>query len=402
MRKHSHKLSQKEHAMGGVFFVAFIAFFYVGITATILSFTHSTPIKNILLSETATSTALFETFPETETFPPVTHVQIPAAVKAAYMSACVASTPTMRDRVINLINTTEINSIVIDVKDSTGIMSYKASDPALLGTDGTAGCRIFHLRELLSLLHKDNVYIIGRISVFQDEYSAKQRPEIAIKNKKTGGLWKDSGGKVWIDAGSKDTWDYTVALAKDAYSQGFDEINFDYVRFPSDGKLSDMILPISGTNEKSEVIKSFFEFLNTEMKTAGITTSADLFGMTTTSSDDLNIGQILESALSNFDYVSPMVYPSHYPKGFNGWSNPNAHPYDVIHFVMKAGADRAIAASTTPLKIRPWLQDFSLGTPKYGKKEVEEQIQATYDAGLTSWMLWDPSNQYAGGALLRE
>ncbi len=401
MRKHLHTLPQKEHVMGGVFFVAFIAFFYAGITTTVLSFTRTAPIKNILLSSNAKGTAIFEMLPETEIFPLVTHTQTPPAVKAAYMSACVASTPSLRDKVINLINTTEINSIVIDVKDSTGMMSYKADDPALFGTIGTE-CRIFHIRELISLLHKDNVYVIGKISVFQDEYSAKQHPEIAIKSKKTGGLWKDSGGKVWIDANSKDTWDYTVAIANDAYAQGFDEINFDYIRFPSDGKLSDMVLPISGTAEKSEVIKSFFEFLNNKMKKEGIITSANLFGMTTTSSDDLNIGQVLESALSTFDYVSPMVYPSHYPKGFGGWSNPNAHPYEVIHFVMKAGADRAIAASTTPLKLRPWLQDFSLGAPKYGKKEVEEQIQATYDAGLTSWMLWDPSNQYAGGALLRE
>jgi hypothetical protein len=124
--------------------------------------------------------------------------------------------------------------------------------------------------------------------------------------------------------------------------------------------------------------------------------------MTTTATDDLNIGQVLENALPYFDYIAPMVYPSHYPDGFHGWTNPNAHPYDLIQYVMKSGVDRAIVASTTPLKLRPWLQDFSMGTPSYGKKEVEDQIQAVYDVGLTSWMLWDPSNKYAGGALLKE
>jgi hypothetical protein len=401
MRRLLHKLPQKKHVVRGIFFVASIALLYAGATAIILSFNRSVPIKNILLSSNATSTAIFETFQAVPTFPSVVHVQTPVAVKAAYMSACVASTPSERGRVINIINTTEINSIVIDVKDATGLMSYEADDPSLR-SDAGIGCRISDMRGLISLLHRNNVYVIGRIAVFQDPYRAERNPELAVKSGKTGGLWEDRKGMTWVDANSKEIWDYTVAIAKDAYAQGFDEINFDYIRFPSDGDISDMVFPLSGTTSKSIIIKDFFEYLNSQMKTAGITTSADVFGMTTTVTGDLNIGQVLESALLNFDYVSPMVYPSHYPKGFDGWSNPNAHPYEIISFVLKAGADRAITASTTPLKLRPWLQDFSLGSPPYGKREVEDQIRATYDVGLTSWMLWDPSNKYAGGALLRE
>lgn len=401
MRRLPHVSSQKEHVVGGVFLIASIALFYAGATSVILSFSHHSSVKNLLLSANATSTEVFETIPDVEMFPPVTHVQTPVAVKAAYMSACVASTPSLRDRVINLINTTEINSLVLDIKDSSGVISYKTDNPSLQTSLGE-GCRISRLRELISTLHKNNVYVIGRIAVFQDAFRAEQQPDIAVKSKTTGLLWKDNGGKTWIDPSSTDMWEYTVALAKDAHSQGFDEINFDYIRFPSDGKLQDMVFPISGTVQKKVVTKSFFEYLSNEMRTEGITTSADVFGMTTTSGDDLNIGQELTVVLQNFDYVAPMVYPSHYPKGFGGWANPNAHPYDVIYFVMKAGADRAIEEGTSPLKLRPWLQDFSLGAPTYGKKEVEDQIRATYDAGLTSWMLWDPSNKYAGGALLRE
>ncbi len=401
MRRFSHASSQKEHVVGGIFLIASIAFFYAGATSVILSVTRNAPIKNLLLSSNATSTELFETIPEVEMYPPVTHVQTPAAVKAAYMSACVASTPSLRDKVIHLINTTEINSLVLDIKDSTGVVSYKTDNPSLQ-TTLSEGCRISHLRELIATLHKNNVYVIGRIAVFQDAFRAEQQPDIAIKSKTSGRVWEDSAGKAWIDPSSADMWEYTAALAKDAYSQGFDEINFDYIRFPSDGKLQDMVFPISGNTPKEAVTKSFFEYLSNEMRTAGITTSADVFGMTTTSEDDLNIGQELAIVLQNFDYVAPMVYPSHYPKGFGGWANPNAHPYDVIYFVMKAGADRAIAGGTSPLKLRPWLQDFTLGAPTYGKKEVEDQIRATYDAGLTSWMLWDPSNKYAGGALLPE
>ncbi|MFA5830457.1 MAG: putative glycoside hydrolase [Candidatus Paceibacterota bacterium] len=401
MRRLLHKLPQKKHVVRGIFFIASLAFFYAGVTAVILAFNRSVSIKTILLSSNATSSAVFEILPEVPVFPPVAHVQTPVAVKAAYMSSCIASTPSERDRVINIINTTEINSIVIDVKDATGRMSYKADDSSLL-SDGKTGCRISDMRRLISLLHRDNVYVIGRVAVFQDPYRAERNPELAVKSKTTGGLWEDRKGMTWVDPNSKEVWEYTVAIAKDAYSQGFDEINFDYIRFPSDGNIQDMVFPLSGTSSKPIIIKSFFEYLNSQMKTAGIPTSADVFGMTTTVTGDLNIGQVLESALLNFDYVSPMVYPSHYPKGFDGWANPNAHPYDLVLSVMKAGSDRAITAGATPLKLRPWLQDFSLGSPAYGKREVEDQIRATYDAGLTSWMLWDPSNKYAGGALLRE
>ncbi len=333
---------------------------------------------------------------------PVLHVKIPDAVKAIYMSSCVAATSDFRDRVINIANTTEINSIVIDIKDNTGMISYPSKKSELLQVQNSGSCRINDIRGLIAMLHESNIYVIGRIAVFQDPYFVKIHPELAVRKASNMTIWKDRNGAEWLDAGSHIVWDYAMLIARDAYSEGFDEINFDYIRYPSDGDLQDISFPVSGTSTKAEVIKGFYSYVNNEMKTSGITTSADVFGMTTTSSDDLNIGQLLESAVLNFDYVAPMVYPSHYPKGFNDWSNPNAHPYDLIKFVMTKGVEKTLMASTTPLKLRPWLQDFTMGSPKYGKKEVEQQIQATYDSGLTSWMLWDPSNKYAGGALLRE
>jgi len=289
---------------------------------------------------------------------------------------------------------------MIDIKDYSGRISYEVTDPGLRAT-GAVEKRIRDIRGLLSELHSQNIYVIGRIAVFQDQYFASSTPEDAVKSKSTGKLWQDYKGMRWIDPSSKKMWNFVVATAKDAYSQGFDEINFDYIRYPSDGKISDMSFPLSGDRPKTEIIKEFFQYLNGQMKTAGITTSADIFGLTTTSKNDLNIGQVLEVALANFDYVSPMVYPSHYPDGFQGYSNPAEHPYEVIQYAMKSGVTRAIAASTTPLKLRPWLQDFDMGAT-YDKKEVEAQIQATYDVGLTSWMLWDTSCKYKGGALLPE
>jgi hypothetical protein len=381
-----------------------LSFFYAGAMALFTPLNYEAPVPSARNAQQEIGNEpqdIGNKIQEIAPLPPVVHVKTPDAVKAIYMSSWVAGTPSVRERVIGIVNHTEANSMVIDIKDYSGRISYEVTDPELQKI-GSVEERIPDIRELLTRLHEDNIYVIGRIAVFQDPYFVKLHPEFAVKSKRIGGVWKDNKGITWLDASSKEVWDYTIAIAKDAHEVGFDEINFDYIRFPSDGDIRDMVFPISGTRPKPEVIKEFFAYLDSHMKTAGITTSADIFGMTTTAPDDLNIGQVLENALPYFDYLAPMVYPSHYPNGFHGWANPNAHPYDLIQYVMKSGVDRAITASTTPLKIRPWLQDFSMGVPAYGKKEVEDQIQAVYDVGLTSWMLWDPSNKYKGGALLKE
>jgi len=200
-------------------------------------------------------------------------------------------------------------------------------------------------------------------------------------------------------------WDYTVALARESYNIGFDELNFDYIRFPSDGNMQDIYFPFSENDiitdpdfGKAKVIKSFFAYLDEGLSDTGAVLSADLFGMTTTNKDDLNIGQLIEDADSHFEYIAPMVYPSHYPPTFNGYQNPALMPYEVVKFSMEEGIKRLIAASSTPLKLRPWLQDFDLGAI-YDEEKVRAQKQAVYDAGLTSWMLWDPAVQYTRSAL---
>ena len=330
-----------------------------------------------------------------------THVKTPDAVKAIYMSACVAGTPSWRDSLLKMIDETELNSLVIDIKDYTGTISFQTENPILKENLGT-GCKVKDMREFVEKLHKHNVYVIGRVTVFQDPYYTKKHPESAVKSLATGGIWKDHKGLAFIDVGAKDYWDYVIALAKDSYNAGFDEINFDYIRFPSDGNMKDTNFTfLPATSTKADSVKHFWEYLHSNLKDTGMVTSADLFGMTTTNKDDLNIGQVLENALPNFDYVAPMVYPSHYPKGFNGWSNPNEHVYGVVNFSMSHAVDRANLASTSPLKLRPWLQDFDYGG-NYGEAEVRAQMKATYDTGLTSWMLWDPSNKYTKEALLKE
>lgn len=336
-----------------------------------------------------------------------THVDTPKAVKAIYMTSWVAGTPDFREKLVKIAGETEINSIIIDIKDYTGRIAFNVEDPSLQEV-GAVENRIPDIREFIKRLHDKNIYVMGRISVFQDPYYVSKYPEFAVKRESDGEVWEDYKGISWLDAGSKEVWDYTVAIAKEAYKNGFDELNFDYIRFPSDGDMNDIYYPFSEEKViadpaygKAEVMREFFKYLSEELKDIDAVTSADMFGMVTTNPDDLNIGQVLEYAEPYFDYIAPMTYPSHYPAGFNGYPNPNKEVYGVIKYSMDEAVRRMNEASSTPSKIRPWLQDFDYGG-NYDIAEVRAQIQAVYDAGLTSWMLWDPANIYTKDALLKE
>ena len=352
-----------------------------------------------IVSDVTDSTPVVEEIKEPEFV--VTHIKTPEPVKAIYMTSWVASTPSIAKKVIEVVDTTEANALVIDIKDYTGNVSFVSGDPRL-ADEGVEENRIKNIKEFIGELHKKNIYVIGRVAVFQDPHLVKKRPELAVKtasNKNT--VWKDRKGITWLDAGSQEVWDYAVLIGEVSYDVGFDEINYDYIRFPSDGNMKDIYYPISEGKSKPEVLKSFFSYLNDTIRKKGIPISADLFGMVTTNTDDLNIGQVLENTLPYVDFVAPMVYPSHFPPTWNGLKNPAANPYDVIHYSMGKAVERAKAMGEDPLKLRPWLQDFNLGAT-YTKEMVRDQIQATYDVGLTSWMIWDPSNTYTPGGLLKE
>jgi hypothetical protein len=351
-----------------------------------------------------------------------THIDTPAAVRGIYMTSCVASMPTLRSKLADLIHETELNSVVIDIKSFDGHISFEPKDEELKKAMG--GCFVKDMQDFIDSLHEKNIYVIGRVASFQDSLRVKSHPELAVKKASaTSTVWGDHKGIPWIDASAKPHWDYLVSIAEESHAIGFDEINFDYIRFPSDGNMKDIYYPWSGTKNKSEVMKSFFEYLSQRLKPQGITISADLFGMTTTNTDDLNIGQVLEYALPNFDYIAPMVYPSHYPVGFMGFSDPNKHVYEIVFYSMKTAADRAAATTTvvylpdarigtsTPAlyskpsfdkkKLRPWLQDNNYPVT-YTAEMVRAQIKAAYDAGLDSWMLWNAGNRYTRGALEAE
>lgn len=359
--------------------------------------------------------------------PQAAHVPLPEAVKALYMTACVVGTKDFRQDLVDLVEETELNSIIIDIKDFSGTISFAPQDPELKKAWDAAQCGTSDMREFIAELHSKGIYVIGRITVFQDPFYTALHPDLAVKRASDGATWKDHKGLSFIDVGAKPYWEYILTLSRESYEIGFDELNFDYVRFPSDGNMQDIhfthsasIISANPGVGKQIALEKFFQYLDAELRgdlpadtSVRPLISADLFGMTTTNTDDLNIGQVQERALPYFDFIGPMVYPSHYPNGFNGWANPNDYPYELIHFVMSEGVKRIddmLAATSTPAEVkakihrqqlRPWIQDFDYGGD-YGPTEVREQIQATYDVGLTSWMLWAPSNRYTRGALKEE
>lgn len=356
--------------------------------------------------------------------PLVAHQKTPEPVKAIYMTACVAGSSARRAELTRLIQETELNSVVIDIKDYSGYLSFLPEDPALAPL-AAPQCLASDMKEFLASLHKKNIYVIGRITVFQDPVLTKARPDLAVKKRSDGTTWKDYKGLSFTDPGSREVADYIIAIAQASYAIGFDELNFDYIRFPSDGPMNDIAFSWSEGRKKSEVLEDFFIYLAAQLKPTAAMISVDLFGMTTTNYDDLNIGQVIEKAAPHFDFISPMVYPSHYPPHFLGMDNPNHYPYEVVKYSMSEAVKRFLATTTKvalmgkePLstttrpflypkesfpiqKLRPWLQDFDYGG-NYDVKEVRAQIQAVYDSGLTSWMLWAPSNNYTRGALLSE
>jgi len=373
--------------IGGIASVALFSFIYFGPVMSVEIY--KAPIKE----QVATPK---------DVFVPI-RMKTPEAVKAVYMSQCVAGTPSFREYIATLIEETELNSVIIDIKDYTGKIAFPTDNPALVASVSDQ-CGAHDMKEFVKSLNERGIYVIGRITVFQDPFYSKLHPELAIKKASaTSTVWTDYKGLSFIAVGARGFWKYIVEISKESYRIGFDELNFDYIRFPSDGNMYDIYYPFSEDQVnanpdlgKAEILRDFFKYLSYELD--GIVLSADLFGMTTTNPDDLNIGQILEYAEPYFDYIAPMVYPSHYPKNFNGYENPNNNVYGVVKFSIDKGVERLIAASSSPLKLRPWLQDFDYGGD-YGPVEVRAQIQATYDAGLTSWMLWDPSNRYTREAL---
>jgi len=327
------------------------------------------------------------------------HIKTPESVRAIYISSWVAGTPSLRNKLIDFIDSSAVNAVVLDIKDSTGVISFVIEDDPIIEKYGTISSRISNIKQLIKTLHDKNIYVIGRLTTFQDPALAKKHPHLAFDRLDTFATWTDRKGLAFINPKEKEAWGYITRLAEISHSIGFDEINFDYIRYPSDGNVANIHYDLGELETKRSVLKSFYEYIDLHLRKKNkIPISADIFGLVTTNNKDFGIGQFFEDMVIHFDAIAPMVYPSHYSPGFFGYNNPNAHPYDVIIQSMGSAIRRIEKIHEDPQKLRTWIQDFNLGTPNYGFKEVTDQIQATYDLGLDSYMSWDPKNIYTQDA----
>lgn len=342
------------------------------------------------------------------------HIKRPDPLKAIYMSQCVSGTPGFRQELVDLVDSTELNAIVIDIRDFTGKISFPTDNPKLSGMVSDK-CGARDMRSFIKTLHEKDIFVIGRITVFQNPYWSELHPEHAVQHI-NGGVWHDRKGLAFVDVGAKPYWESVVELAKESYAIGFDEINFDYIRYPSDGVMADAVYSWSEGVSKQRKLEEFYQYLHENLKDTGMVLSADLFGYTMVNNDDLGIGQLLERALPYFDYIYPMVYPSHFNDGFAGLDSPNDDVYQVIAHSMGPGIMRALAtttrhaslvydaiASTSPQlykkpmykgKVVPWLQDFDYPV-EYTPEMVQAQIKASQDAGTDSYLFWDAGNKYS-------
>lgn len=315
-------------------------------------------------------------------------------VKALYLTAYSAGNPKKLDEIIKLIDETELNAVVIDIKDYSGQVLYN-SQVGLIKQLGLKDNRLGDVGALIKKLHDHNIYVIARQTVFQDPELAEKRPEWAIKDKR-GGLWRDRKGLAWVDAANKKIWRHNLNIAQEAVALGFDEINFDYVRFPSDGDMKNIVLNLNG-QKKYEVMRDFFIFLNQHLSKEPVWISLDFFGLTTEAvgENDMSIGQRIVDAVNEVDYISPMMYPSHYYSGHLGFKNPAEHPAEVIENGMKLGAP---FFENSRAQFRPWLQAFDVGAV-YDAKKIRAQIDAVEKYTDAGWLLWNAANRYTKAGL---
>ena len=339
----------------------------------------------------------------------------PVKVKALYLSGPSAGKSQMIDKVIELAKTTELNAVVIDIKEA-GVVNYKSEVPEV--KDNGLYVEYYDPVSLIQKLHDNNIYVIGRIVCFLDNGLGTKRADLAIKQT-NGAPWKEGKLGVWVNPYNEEVRRYNIDIAKEAVEKGFDEIQFDYVRFPSGtGKKVDYG---SDVPPKSEIIGEFLRTAKKELHDErGVFVSADVFGIICLDKNTKDsIGQDLESVGLDIDYICPMVYPSHYAnastnhytgngvgQNINGilFTAPDLEPYKVIYNTLLVAKDRLSKVNGYNAKVRPYLQSFTASyLPKgyfknYGAEEIRQQIKAVYDAGYEEWILWNSGNIYPDGA----
>jgi hypothetical protein len=316
----------------------------------------------------------------------------PTAAKGVILSGYSAGGERL-DRIAGMIRRTELNAVVIDIKDETGQISWVPSNAAVRAV-GAGRKKIGDPGALMDRLNEEGIYVIGRIVTMQDPILSEARPDLAVRDTK-GGIWRNEKKLGWGDPYSREVWEYNFALAEEAIDLGFDEIQFDYIRFPSDGDIGRIWYSHADGRHPTEVIRSFFAEARSRLVRQGVYLSADLFGLVTLAEDDMGIGQKIELIAQEVDYISLMLYPSHYTKGNYGIRDPEKDPYRTVKLSVE-DAKRRI--NGTRARLRPWIQDFSLRV-RYTPAHVRAQIKALEEEGVHEFLLWNASNRYSEDAL---
>jgi hypothetical protein len=331
---------------------------------------------------------------------PLEIVMRPHVIKAAYLTYFGFGDRGIRGRVVDMLERTELNAVVIDVKGDRGWIIYptRVEQALAVGAQGPATLREFD--GMMADLKARGVYTIARIVTFKDNILATGRPDLAIMDTRTGKPWIDRENLAWVDPFREEVWNYNIAIAKEAIERGFDEVQFDYVRFPTDGKLQAAKYARPVTKEtRLPTIAAFLERARKELGPRGAYVAADLFGYTAFNENDTDIGQRIEELAPNLDYICPMVYPSGYHVGIPGYRNPVQNSYAVVRESVRLIRKRA---AHTPARVRPWLQDFkdyAFDRRIFGVTEIRDQIRGADEGGGSGWMLWNPRNDYTRAAL---
>ncbi|HMG69951.1 MAG TPA: putative glycoside hydrolase [Gemmatimonadaceae bacterium] len=333
---------------------------------------------------------------------PVAHVPTPDTLRGLYVNRW-AALGSKLDRLIDVARKTEINALVIDVKDDRGFVLYRSSVALAqeIGADTADGHWMSRakLRAILDTMTANGIYPIARIVVAKDPLLAAKKLDLAIKRKSDLAPWLDKNGRPWLDPHQRVVWQYAVDLAREAYDVGFSEVQFDYVRFPDEKRLiTETIYPLANGRTRAQVIRDQLGFVRAALKPQGIRVTADVFGLTATDTTDMGIGQRWEMFVDQVDVVLPMIYPSHFARGTYRLRNPNAHPYETIAHALKDAIARSDSIPNAALII-PWYQDFTLGAPRYEAAQIRAQKKAGYDNGFQSWILWNPKSNYTLAAL---
>ncbi|MGN7355762.1 putative glycoside hydrolase [Paenibacillus sp. SAF-054] len=322
-------------------------------------------------------------------------------VKGVYVTAYSAGGSRMT-QLLDLVDKTDLNAMVIDIKDDAGYITYKTDNPDLI-KKGNPQPFIRDINGLMDRLKKHNVYPIARVVVFKDTVLAKKRPDLSFVNS-DGTVWKNGKGDSFVNPFSKEVWDYNVEIAKEAAKLGFKEIQFDYVRFPEGfEKRAESLKYIKNGKSRVDAVAEFVQYARKQLAPLGVRVSVDIFGYAASVPAAEGIGQDFNKISENVDVISPMVYPSHYTTGWFGAKDPDKEPYKTIK-----GSMTDTFKKLDPLKeqkpiVRPWIQDFTaswLGSGhyvKYGKTQVEEQIRALKDMKIDEYLLWNATNRYSQG-----